>query len=110
MNPMDIRAQQEVANEKRRMANIARKDAEARWAWLMSGPQGRKIVSDLMDWTGVYRSSFSTNGSEMSFNEGQRNVGLRILAQVQAASPDGFLKLIEERNAPILEKRDDDND
>ena len=97
LTPFDLREQQDRENDRRHVNALDRQEAEKMWAWLMSGPQGRRVVRELLDWCGVYRSSFSTNGSEMSFREGQRNVGLKLLAAVQVAAPDFYLKMLEEQ-------------
>jgi len=64
--------------------------------WLMAHPQGRRIVARLLDETGTQRSSFNHSGSVMAFNEGKRNVGLWITAEVLEAAPKGYFKLLEE--------------
>ena len=95
-DPLDLAGQADAENDRRHLSTIARKDETARWAWLMSGPQGRRIVWDMLDLAGVYRSTFSTNGSQMAFLEGRRDMGLRVMAQAQTASPENFRKMMEE--------------
>ena len=46
---------------------------------IMSTREGRAWMWDHLSVCGVFRTSFTPNSLEMSFNEGQRNVGLRVL-------------------------------
>lgn len=54
----------------------------------------------LLEETGVYRSSFNHSGSVMAFNEGQRNVGLRLLSQILVHAPGSYALLLEEQKTP----------
>jgi hypothetical protein len=49
-----------------------------------------------MEFTGVDRSSFHTSGSVMSFNEGMRNVGLKMIDQALQADPKLYTTMLEE--------------
>ena len=64
--------------------------------WLMSSKRGRRIVNGLLQQAGVFRSSFNTNALQMSFNEGNRNTGLRLLAAITEACPERYAEMIEE--------------
>ena len=63
--------------------------------FLLGHPQGRRVLRRIIEKTGIYRSSFHTNGSVTTFNEGRRDIGLWVLAELSAASPDGFHKILE---------------
>lgn len=67
--------------------------------WLMGHKPGRRFVRRLLERTGVYRTSFHTSGSVMSFNEGQRNVGLGLVAEIQEHAPDQFLLMLKEQTS-----------
>ena len=47
----------------------------------------------------MFRSSFNTSGSVMAFNEGKRNIGLFLTAELLEASPDGYMKVLNEYKA-----------
>lgn len=64
--------------------------------WLLSSKRGRRIVYRLLQRAGVYRSSFNTNALQMSFNEGNRNSGLMLLAAITDSSPERYAEMIEE--------------
>lgn len=65
--------------------------------WLLGHPQGRRILNRMLERTGVFRTSFNHSGSVMAFNEGRREVGLWVTAELSEASPDGFMKVLLER-------------
>lgn len=67
--------------------------------WLLGHPQGRRIVSRLLEQAGVFRSSFNTSGSVMAFNEGRRDMGLFITGEMIEASADGYMKVLKEFKA-----------
>lgn len=65
--------------------------------WLMSSPRGRRLVWWLLGKSGVNRTSFNNSGSVMAFNEGQRNIGLMLQAEVLDASPDAYMTMLTEQ-------------
>lgn len=69
--------------------------------WLLGHPQGRRIALRWLDETGVFRSSFNHSGSLMAFNEGRRNIGLWLTAELMEANADGYLKVLKEHKAKI---------
>ena len=64
--------------------------------WLMDDKRGRRIMWRLLERTGVFRSSFTGN-SETFFLEGQRNVGLMLMAQIHDACPEKYTAMLEEQ-------------
>jgi hypothetical protein len=66
--------------------------------WLMSSKQGRRIVWRLLDKAGVFRTSFTGN-SETFFKEGMRNMGLFLVAEIMAHSPEAFALMLNESKA-----------
>jgi hypothetical protein len=66
--------------------------------WLMAHKAGRRLAWRLLERAGVYRTSFNNSGSITAFNEGQRNMGLFLLAELQEIAPDNYLAMIKERN------------
>lgn len=64
--------------------------------WLMKSKQGRRIVARLLDKAGVYRLSFHTNALQMAFNEGNRNLGNSLLAQITVLCPERYVELLNE--------------
>jgi len=76
----------------------ARADAETREndiRWLMSDPRGRRIVWAFLEETGIYRSSFTGNSTTF-FNEGRRDVGLKLLAEINEIAVDQYTLMVKE--------------
>jgi hypothetical protein len=65
--------------------------------WLLSSKKGRRILWQLMSWTGVFRLSFNHSGSIMAFNEGARYVGLALMQQVVDADPMAYATMTKEQ-------------
>ena len=88
-----IDARRKAIADKARLDEL--KDAEDT-KWLMSSKRGRRIVNRLLQTAGVFRLSFHTNALQMSFNEGNRNTGLRLLAAITEHCPERYAEMIEE--------------
>lgn len=84
----DQRQHREALSAEQKLAEEARD-----WRFLMSSPRGRRIVWSLLEKTGVYRPSFVPDALQMAFNEGQRNVGLTLLAKIGEHAPDTYLTM-----------------
>lgn len=95
-DPTDIHDQERDAEAEQALARERRRREVEDLKWLMAHPQGRRIVTRLLDATGVSRSSYSHSGSLMAFNEGRRDIGLLITAEVLEAAPEGYFKLLKE--------------
>lgn len=82
--------------ERQREDRIRRRDQLALLLKVMSEPIGRSYFYDLLASCHVYSSSFGTNALAMAFREGERNVGIRIGADLTEASPDLYLQMLKE--------------
>lgn len=80
-------------------AKLARQIEADDIKWLMSSRQGRRVVWRLLEKAGVYRTSFTGN-SETFFREGQRNLGLFIVAEIHAHCPESYALMLTESKAP----------
>ena len=65
--------------------------------WVMSDVRGRRYIWGLLEEAGVYGSSFDGTNEGTIFAEGQRNMGLRILAQIHEAAPELYATMIKEK-------------
>lgn len=95
-DPTDIRAQERRMNESKDAKKRIRDKEVEDVKLIMSSREGRRFVWRLLEMCGVYRSSFTGN-SETFFREGQRNIGLMLLADVHEHCPDGFLTMLKEQ-------------
>lgn len=95
-DPTDVRAQD------RQLAALRQSDKSEEalklddFKWLMSSKRGRRIVWRLLEETGVYRTSMTGNSTTF-FNEGQRNVGLKLMAMIHATATDAYVLMLNER-------------
>lgn len=63
---------------------------------IMSTEHGRRFIFKMLSRMGIYRCSFNGQSNTTIFNEGARNQGLMLLADVQTAAPGSYLTMIKE--------------
>ena len=69
---------------------VRQMEVNAAWDAILSDRQGRLVVWDILEQCGVYRSTFTGN-AHGTFLEGQRQIGLWMLAErIAAHSPRTF--------------------
>ena len=73
---------------------------------------GRAVLWDLLEGHGCFRMSAVLNGDPLApyatyFREGERNRGNQLLARIQAADIDGYLKM--QREAYLRKSQGDDD-
>lgn len=61
---------------------------------IMGHPEGRAWMFDLLARCTVFHSTFSTDALQMAFNEGQRNVGLSLIASIL---PEHYVLMLTEQ-------------
>lgn len=96
-DPLDLQGQERAQQDRLTRDQLAAKREREDLIWLMKGKQGRRIVWRLLADAGVFNTSFNTNSMQMAFNEGRRNQGLKLLAQVQAACPEFYTDMVKEQ-------------
>jgi len=105
-DPLDLRSQERSKADRELRERLARENEEADIKWLMGNKRGRRVIWRLLDQAGVFRSSFNTNAMTMSFAEGHRNYGLRILALIHSQCPELYPTMMKEQTAD--ERTNDD--
>lgn len=63
---------------------------------IMSLPEGRMWMWDLIARCGVYHSSYSSDALAMAFQEGHRNIGLHLTAEINRLSPELYARMTAE--------------
>ncbi len=63
---------------------------------IMSVPEGRRWMWEVLEMCHVHHTSFTTNGLTTAFKEGERNVGLRIEADIMTAAPESYMQMVKE--------------
>jgi hypothetical protein len=71
---------------------------------VLSTVSGRATIWRILDWCGVYRTSFTGN-SETFFNEGKRNIGLKLIEEIFASDKNAFYLMSRE----ATDKQEDNN-
>lgn len=80
------------AEEKYKLETDAEiKDVKA----IMATGEGRRFMWRLLEKTGLYKTSFTGNSTTF-FNEGQRNIGLWLISQVNEHCLDEYAQMVEE--------------
>ena len=79
-------------------------------AFVLSSEEGRRFYWRLMKRCGIHKSSMTGNNTTF-FNEGERNIGLIMLAELEEADPEAYLKCLkaERRFVGQNETKGDDN-
>lgn len=83
--------EQQISNAKQK-EKLGRERELNDLKFLLSSEQGRRFVWRYLELCGVFKSSF-TGSSETFFLEGQRNIGLKLLADVMEADPESYIKM-----------------
>jgi hypothetical protein len=98
-DPTDLKRQERDAEADEAGARDRRRKELEDLRWLLGHPQGRRIISRMLEEAGVFRSSFNHSGSVMAFSEGKRHIGLFLTAELLEAAPDGYMKVLKEFKA-----------
>lgn len=67
----------------------------------MQHEQGRSWFYDVLLFCHVFKNSFDSDPYVTAFKCGEHNVGLRILDDIQTASPENYLKMISENKTKL---------
>lgn len=65
-------------------------------ALILSDMRGRRFIWRYLQECGVFKTSFNNSGSVTAFNEGMRNIGLKLLAEISEADSDAYSKMVDE--------------
>jgi hypothetical protein len=95
-DPLDIRGQERQREDIESARKLERDQEKADFAWIMSDRRGRRFMWHMLEVTGVYRTSFTGNSTTF-FNEGQRNVGLKLISDIHEFAPDSYTTMLEEQ-------------
>lgn len=96
-------ADQEQVKSAARKSRWAREDDVNDVRELLKTPQGRRFMWRYLGFCKVFETSFTGN-SQTFFNEGQRNVGLTMLNDINDADPEALILMMrDERSKLALE-------
>lgn len=95
-DPLNLH-EQEVRREKLIEAAKKRQEQDiADFRWLMSFREGRRIVWNMLSDAHVFQGNFNESHAVMSFLEGERSSGLRLLKKVTDHTPELYLVMHRE--------------
>lgn len=95
-DPLDIQSHEDKKLQSELQLKLDNEAEEEDIKWLMQSKRGRRVIWRLLEQAGVFRLSFRPDAMQMSFAEGQRNSGLRILALVHDLCADLYPVMIKE--------------
>lgn len=78
------------------VAHIERQAEQEDLRKVMSTKNGRRFVYRLIERAGIHRTTFRESPTESAFLEGQRDFGIFIEAEVNAACPNHYLTMLKE--------------
>lgn len=96
-NPVDVSRTKRRSDTRQRGIDNALKA-------MMEHKETRAWLHSLLSFCRLYESNFATSGLVMAHSEGQRNVGLMVLADIMRVAPQQYVLMLEENK----EKDDDD--
>lgn len=86
---------QQVANAIE-IVRLTREQELAELDGLLRLPQFKRLVWRYLERAGVTRSTFTTDALLMAFNEGRRDMGNFILADVVEARPSAYVEMMQD--------------
>ena len=86
--------ERQAAEQERRKAQEALDEAVR---WLLADARGRLVAWWLLEQAGVFRTSFAGAAEHTAFNEGRRDLGLRLLHRVMEVDPDAYGLMVKEQ-------------
>ena len=75
---------------------------------IMKSRSGRRFMWRILEMAGVFRSSFNMDALVMAYNEGTRNHGLILLADIMTVDTDGYILMANEAKARLEAKEKED--
>jgi hypothetical protein len=65
---------------------------------MMSTPDGRLYTYEQLATCNIFHTTFNLNAYQMAFAEGQRDIGLHLLADIMRFCPEQYLPMVREAN------------
>lgn len=87
----------EQVAKKRRASGKKRKSDEDIVKTIMSTQPGRAWILSILESCHIFAMSYTGEALSSAFNEGERNVGLKLLATVTRAAPDEYALMLKEK-------------
>ena len=72
---------------------------------VLKRPSGRRFAYKVLSECGVFKASFSQNSLTIAFNEGKRDIGLALLADLNEAEPMAYTQMLQEHYSELKSKK-----
>lgn len=95
-DPLDLIGQERTAATSAEEERLAREKEQNDLRWVMGTKQGRRFIHRQLSESGIWRTSFDPDVAVMAFNEGGRNKGLTLLAELTETCPDRYTEMLDE--------------
>ena len=95
--PYDAGNRKDVREAEKR-ARLAEQQRREIVTGIMSVAPGRSWMCDILESCHIFATSYNDIPYRMSFMEGQREVGIRLLTDIMGACPDNYVLMMRERN------------
>jgi hypothetical protein len=83
--------------QKRQAEQLLSRQRVADLKELLSMPLGRRFLWDLVDYRcNAHGTGYSSSGSELYFNTGQRSVGVALLKDIRDLDPKSYVTMLQE--------------
>lgn len=63
---------------------------------IMAEEHGRRFIWRVLERAGIYRTSFAGSSEQTFFREGERNMGLMLVAEIHEICPEMYSRMIKE--------------
>lgn len=99
----------DASNEKQVQRSVqkqgdARDNLRSAMRLVLETHQGRQVLWHIMSECGMFKAGYEPDANLVYFQEGERNIGTRLLTLINASDPKAYLKMQTE--AAELEKID----
>lgn len=84
---------------------LSSEEDDANLKWVLSTERGRAFLWKELSDCGVFALSFSQHNGAMSFNEGQRNVGLRLYSNICRVDVEAYFLMQRENQKKVEEEK-----
>jgi len=106
--PFDAGDPVSVKRRRRDLGLAAREQGHALSA-AMASSGGRAWMYDILVRCHIFTTSFHSNALSMAFMEGERNVGLKLVADIHAHCPDRYNEMMQEASNVRPDRPDRNN-
>jgi hypothetical protein len=100
----ELTEEKKIEKEREEKARKLRERELNDYRFVLSRPEGRRLLWNLMDKSGIFRLSF-TGDSKTFFREGQRSVGLVIYKNIDDAQPEAMHQMSNEHKSEVMQNQ-----